>query len=350
MVAVVDDARDRRRVLRWLQRGALALVGLAVLDYFALPQIAGARTALRLLSGLKPWLAGTAVLAEGLSLTAYSMTTRALLGHVKPRFNWVIRVDLSALGLGHVLPGGAATSAALRYRLLRDAGTTGEETAVAIAVEGVGSNLVLAALLWVSLVCSILFLGMRTTYVIVAVLGTLAVVVGIGLLVQHRRRPTSALAGVTRRLPARVRPRFEHAITSGAEQLGSILANRRTLRTSGAWALAYLLLDAASLWISLAVYGYHADIVGLLVAYGVANLVAVVPLSPGGLGLLEAVMIPSLIGFGAPSAIAALGVVTWRLFNFWAPIPVGGLCYGSLRVQQWAHKVKVRRLAGSVGA
>ena len=36
-------------------------------------------------------------------------------------------------------------------------------------------------------------------------------------------------------------------------------------------------------------------------------------------------------GFGAPSAIAVLAVVSWRLFEFWAPIPFGGLGYLSLR-------------------
>jgi uncharacterized membrane protein YbhN (UPF0104 family) len=36
--------------------------------------------------------------------------------------------------------------------------------------------------------------------------------------------------------------------------------------------------------------------------------------------------------FGAPSAIAILGVISWRLVQFWLPIPAGAAAYVSLRV------------------
>ena len=64
-----------------------------------------------------------------------------------------------------------------------------------------------------------------------------------------------------------------------------------------------------------------------LVAYGLANVLAVLPISPGGLGVVEAVLIPTLIGFGVPAAEAAVGVVAYRLISFWLPIPVGAVAY-----------------------
>lgn len=73
---------------------------------------------------------------------------------------------------------------------------------------------------------------------------------------------------------------------------------------------------------------------GLFVAYGLANLLATLPISPGGLGIIEGVLIPSLVGFGTPQAVAVLGVVSWRLFEFWAPIPVAGVAYASLRLRR----------------
>jgi hypothetical protein len=54
--------------------------------------------------------------------------------------------------------------------------------------------------------------------------------------------------------------------------------------------------------------------------------------TPRGLGVLEAVLIPMLIGFGSPAYIATLGVISWRLLSFWAPIPLGTLSYVSLRI------------------
>jgi uncharacterized membrane protein YbhN (UPF0104 family) len=70
---------------------------------------------------------------------------------------------------------------------------------------------------------------------------------------------------------------------------------------------------------------------GLIVSFGLANVVAALPVTPGGLGLVEGVLVPSIVGFGAPRGIALLGVVSYRLVNFWLPIPVAGLAYLSLQ-------------------
>lgn len=54
------------------------------------------------------------------------------------------------------------------------------------------------------------------------------------------------------------------------------------------------------------------------------------PLTPRGLGSVEGVMVPALIGFGTPAGIANLAVIGWRLVQIWLPIPVGALAYSSL--------------------
>ncbi len=92
------------------------------------------------------------------------------------------------------------------------------------------------------------------------------------------------------------------------------------------------MLDAASLWIFLFAYGKAVFPIDLLVAYGLANILAVIPITPGGLGVVEGVLIPTLVGFGVPKGIAILGVLTYRLVNFWLPIPLGGAAYLSLRL------------------
>jgi uncharacterized protein (TIRG00374 family) len=99
--------------------------------------------------------------------------------------------------------------------------------------------------------------------------------------------------------------------------------------------MAYWLLDASSLWVFLASFGRPIDPVALLVAYGAANAIGSLPVTPGGPGLVEGVLIPSLLGFGVPSAAAVLGVLSWRLVQFWLPIPVAGVCLLSLRASRW---------------
>ncbi len=104
-------------------------------------------------------------------------------------------------------------------------------------------------------------------------------------------------------------------------------ADRPLLARAGAWAAANWLLDAASLWVFVAAPGHRVAIDGLIVAFGLANVLAAIPITPGGLGVVEVVLTSTLVGFGTPRGIAVLGVITYRLVNFWIPIPVGALTY-----------------------
>ena len=44
-----------------------------------------------------------------------------------------------------------------------------------------------------------------------------------------------------------------------------------------------------------------------------------------------------LAGFGTPHAEAVIGVITWRLAEFWLPIPLAALAYLSLRTGPLRH-------------
>ena len=101
------------------------------------------------------------------------------------------------------------------------------------------------------------------------------------------------------------------------------------------WAAANWLLDAAALWVFLRAYGQALGIDGLIVSFGLANIAAVVPITPGGLGIVEGVYVPTLVGFGLSRATASLGVASYRLAQLFFPILLGGLLYVSLRVGPW---------------
>lgn len=338
----------RHPALRWARRGVVILVLFAVLDYLVLPQIAGTGQAVALLGRIRPWWVVIGIALEGLSLASYSLLTRSVLTDVRPSYSWLFRSDLTALGVSHLLPGGTATSTALRYRLLRAGGAPPRDVGVGMAVQGIGSNLVLASIAWVALVASVPFVGLHSLYAVAAAIGGVLIAAAVAGAVLRSRQPPTVRQGdnlgwIIARLPARLRPRAERAARASAGQLRKVLADKQGLRASASWSAGNWLLDAASLWVFLLAYGARVNPVGLLVAYGIANLVAIVPISPGGLGIVEAVVIPSLVGFGTPTKTAVLAVITWRLFNFWAPIPVSGGCYISLRAHGWRRS----RAAGS---
>jgi uncharacterized membrane protein YbhN (UPF0104 family) len=83
-------------------------------------------------------------------------------------------------------------------------------------------------------------------------------------------------------------------------------------------------------------------------AYGLVNLFALLPITPGGLGIVEGVLVPVLLSFDAPSGVALLGMLARRFFAFWLPIPAAFLAYLSLRAgpfRRHALPRSVRRLS-----
>jgi hypothetical protein len=99
------------------------------------------------------------------------------------------------------------------------------------------------------------------------------------------------------------------------------------------WASLNWILDAASLWCFVAAFGHLANPVELFAAYGIANVAGALPVTPGGLGVVDSITPLLLVGFGVTRSVATLGVLAWRVVNFWLPIPLGALSYVSLKVK-----------------
>lgn len=138
---------------------------------------------------------------------------------------------------------------------------------------------------------------------------------------------------LARMVPGRIRPRLVAAAGELGRNVTRLLHDRRVLRECAVWAVANWCCDAASLWLFLAAFGVRLDPVAVLLVYALGNSAGLLPVTPGGLGLVEGFLIPGLIVYGAPATATLLGVLSWRLFEFWLPIPVGGIAYLSLRAE-----------------
>jgi uncharacterized protein (TIRG00374 family) len=115
-----------------------------------------------------------------------------------------------------------------------------------------------------------------------------------------------------------------------AEHIRLIARRPRLFAASAAWSAGNWVLDAAALWCCVTAFGHVLGYDGLLVPFCLANTAAWIPLTPSGLGIVEGVIVPTLVGFHTPRGIALLGTVTWRLLNFWLPIPLGAAAYLTL--------------------
>lgn len=346
--------RTRRR----LRRTVLVLVMFLILDYLVLPQLTGARKAVRALGKVEPWLLVPALGLELAALVAYSQFTRVALppqhdlDPPKPRLSTVVRIQLSTKAVTNLVPGGTAAGSTVGYRLLTSGGVPGADAGFALATVGLVSAVVLNLLLWVALVVSIPRGGFKPAYATagiagVVLLGLFAALVV--LLMKGRQSADRVVRAIARWVPFMTPDNASELFHRIAEQLQQLLERPAVVRGAVGWAAANWLFDAASLWVFLAAFGARVPVDSLFVAFGVANVLAVIPITPGGLGVVEAVLTSTLVGFGVPAATAAVGVVTYRIAAFWLPIPLGALSYASLRVGprslRWRQRRPMRTLA-----
>jgi hypothetical protein len=342
-----------RRWLAWLpflvkplRHGVLIFVLLLVIEYLVVPELVGASKDLYLLGQVNGgWLAA-GLLLEGVSLLCYAVLTKVLLPPgPKPSLSVLFRIDLSAAAVAHVIPAGTLGTAALGFRLFTSEGISGNDAAVMMAAKGIGSTVVLNVLLWLSLVISIPLAGFQPIYGTVAIIGTI-VLLGVGALVLGVTRgagfASRMLRTVSDKIPGLSGDRVERAILDASHTFAMMARDKRVLGLSLLWAALNWLLDAASLWCFVAAFGHLVNPVELFAAYGIANVAGALPITPGGLGVVDSIAPLLLVGFGVTRSVATLGVLAWRLVNFWLPIPTGAAAYVSLRVKRRSDLAAMR--------
>ena len=319
-----------------LRRTVIVLVLLLVIEYLVVPELVGASKNLYLLGRVNAGWLVTGVILEGVSLFCYAILTKVLLPPgPKPRLSRLFRIDLSAAAVAHVIPAGTLGTAALGFRLFTNEGISANDAGVMMAAKGLGSTVVLNVLLWLSLVISIFLAGFKPIYGTVAIIGTI-VLLGVAALVVGITRgaglASRVLRAVGNKIPGLSGEAVEHAILEASRTFAMMARDKRVLFWSLVWASLNWLLDAASLWCFVGAFGHAVNPIELFAAYGIANVAGALPISPGGLGVVDSIAPLLLVGFGVTRSVATLGVIGWRLVNFWLPIPTGAAAYVSLRV------------------
>lgn len=355
MQTQVDPPHRKRSRLRGLlpapiwQVGRLLILALLI-EYLVVPQLAGPRKVAHLLVEVNPLLLLAGLVLEVGALLAYAQLTRRLLPAAsRPPLFTIFRIQLTTLSVSHCAPGGTATGSALGYRLLTQSGVAGRDVGFAIATQGIGSAVVLNVILWLALIVSIPVWGFSAVYLLAAIVGIVLLASASVLLVLFTRggdRVGDALERAGSKLPFVDGPALRRTFEEIAGRMHELLSQKRVLAESFGWASANWLLDAGSLAVFVGAFGKWVNPDGVLVAYGLANVLAVIPITPGGLGVIEATLTSLLVGFDAPRGVATLGVIAYRLVNFWLPIPVGGLAYLSLQMDRSNKSGRSRGLLG----
>jgi putative heme transporter len=308
--------------------------------------IPGARKATSELRNVSPTLLGVGLFLEIAALVAYTLLTRAALGEEAHNISRarLFRIQMSTKALSSIVPGGSAAGSAMGYRLMTLSGVNGPDAGFALATAGLGSAVVLNLIFWIALTVSIPIRGATPGYATAAIAGVVLMLVASGIvfgLMEGQGRAERILRWIARHLRL-----SEDRTAAGVRHIGARLedlaGDRRLLGRVLGWAAANWILDAAALWVFLRAFGASTDVDALIVAFGLVNVLAVIPITPGGLGIIDGGLPLALVGFGLTRSTAVLGSATYRLAQFFFPIVLGGVLYLTLRVGPWSIKRRER--------
>jgi uncharacterized protein (TIRG00374 family) len=334
-----DDPRGppRWHVAKALLVAARLVAVALIVEFLLLPQLAGTRKSWHLLLDVdRSWLIIALILELG-SLLSYSLLTRDLINERGrgPSLWTLTRIDVSTSAVSHVVPAGSAVGLGLGLHLLTQAGVHAGDAAIAKATQAIGSAAVLNLLLLGALVVAVPTHGLSSVFGAVALTAVLLLsfAAAVAVLITRGERRVGPWAGRhLGHIPGVSEQRVLNAVHLTAGHLNRLAGDRRLLARVVTFATMNWLLDAAVLWCCVRAFGHGIGLDGLLVSYGIAEVLAVLPFTPGGLGVVEAFLIPALVGFGVPRGIAILGVLAWRAVSFLLPIPLGLAAYLSLPV------------------
>ena len=332
----------RPRRVRPLRLSVKLILAAIIINYFVLPLVPNFKQAIEELTNVDPSLLIVGLALQMLALVCYSLLTKAALGdagHVISRAR-LFRIQMSTKALSNIVPGGSAAGPALGYRLMTLSGVDGPSAGFALATSGLMSAVVLNLILWVGLIVSIPIRGVNQAYGLVAIVGIIVMLV-CGLLVlglmDGQGRAEKAFRWMARKVHLD-EDRTGAAVRQIALRLEDLMGDRQLLLRVSMWAALNWIFDMASLWVFIRAFGWSLDIDALVISFGIVNVLQVVPLMPGGLGIVEGAYALQLAVFGVPKTVAALGVATYRICQYWIPTLLGGVMYLSLRVGPWSIK------------
>lgn len=239
---------------------------------------------------------------------------RALPGLTRRR---AFALNLGGSSVSNVLPFGGAAGIGLNYAMLRSWGYN----RVQISAFATVSNLVVALV-----------------KVAIALTGVVALMF-MPDVASQLSRPTSpggiammSVVGVLVIAAAIVGARWRHGerdnrLAEGFRQMWVQCADvlRRGWRGLAVGGIGYPLLQIALLWSCLVALQVHVSLGAVVAAYAIERLLTLVPLTPGGVGVVETSATAVLIGFGANAGDALAGVVLFRVFSYLIEIPLGAV-------------------------
>lgn len=291
----------------------------------------------RTIATASPWWLVLAAVAEMTSLRHFALQQRRLLAGFGVRMSVprAVAVTFTRSAISFSLPAGSAVSAGFAFRQFRTAGAS-RRTAGAVAVLSSVLSGVALILMYGAVVLiprgDVTGTG-HTLVVVLALLLSGSVVFGLDYLLFRNAvpAPLEEPDGDEEHTGPRP-PLLARAKASVARTVADL---RRLPPRSWVVSLVHATvnwgLDFACLAATAAAFGIDVGLVALVTVYLTVQLVRQVPISPGGIGVVEVALLAGLVSAGAPEGPAAAAMLVYRLLSCWMIIPLGALTYATLR-------------------
>jgi uncharacterized membrane protein YbhN (UPF0104 family) len=329
-------AGEPRRRVPWHLLLRLAGLAIVVVTFvFVLPRVADYGDVWAIVSDLTPGEIAILVVVTLVNVATFAPPWMAALPGLG--FLHAIVMTQSTTAASSVLPGGDAVGLAIGYRMLRTWGYAAPDVARALVVTA-SLNVVANVALPVIAIASLALTQGVSQYLEVAAwlgaagLAAAMILLLVGLRSAARAQWLGSLAGRIVSWPlglvgrGPLRGWGDAFVRFRADSID--LLRRRWPALGGATLLGHLTVFAVLLACLRVLHVPSSDVNfwEAFAAWGVIRLITTIPVTPGGVGVVELGLTGLLVSFGGAQAPVVAAVLMYRVLTVVPPLVIGGVC------------------------
>jgi uncharacterized protein (TIRG00374 family) len=289
-----------------------------------------------------------AVAAEAGSFLAFAQLQRGLLraGRTDVGLGPMTAITVAANSITNSLPAGSVLAPVYSFRQFRRRGADQAVAGWSLAATFVAGSVTLPVVAAVGAIVAGAEGASLDLVGVIAFILLLALAMG-AVFVQKRALAWTVSKAIHLWQRLTGFPRGEHAVILERfiQRLTVVRLSPREVVGALWLGLANWTLDCGCLALSFLAVGAGVPWKGLLLAYGAGQLAANLPITPGGLGVVEGSLTIAIVAYGGAADSTVVAVLLYRVFSFWLTLPTG---WGAWAWLAWTgrSRPRPRKIAG----
>lgn len=319
--------------------GIVSIVILAAVFAFLFPKLADYEQAFEQIRQMAPIWIIALVAASIVNIVVYPLTEIAAIPGLSYRAAFMSRQ--AAFTISNVIPGGGAVAVATQYSVLAGYRVPAASAAAAVSADGAWTYLITLGAPSIAVGLLLIEGDSIKGFAVAAIVGLIIVLASIGAIAMILRSEQGArrlgswaqhVATPVFRIVRKTAPDMTAAMVTFHERTSEMVGARwrsLTVTNVSAQFAPFLVLLAALA--ALGVLFHPLTLIEAFAAYTIALLLTMFPLTPGGLGTVDAALVALLVGFGVDSSTALAADLIWRVVWFLPQLLVGLVALGIYR-------------------